>query len=76
MYVYVYPKTEKVMVANRNVLESVRPGHAVNGVEYRVDTALVSAGIELISFLVASTVLCFIFSLRTMLKTHRCFSCC
>lgn len=33
-------------------------------------------GIELISFLEAGTVLCFELSLRRMLITHRCFSCC
>ena len=37
---------------------------------------LISAGIELIFFLVAGTVLCFGFRMRIMLITHRCFSCC
>ena len=37
---------------------------------------LVSAGIELILFLVAGTVLCFGFSVRIMLIIHWCFSCC
>uniref|UniRef100_A0A8B9RV14 Uncharacterized protein n=1 Tax=Accipiter nisus TaxID=211598 RepID=A0A8B9RV14_9AVES len=36
-------------------------------------TVLVSAGIELTLFLVAGTVLCFEFSMRRMLITHRCF---
>ena len=40
------------------------------------DVLLVSAGTELIFSLVAGTVLCFGFRLRTMLVTHRCFSCC
>ena len=37
---------------------------------------LVLAGIELIFFLVAGTVLCFGFSVRIMLITLWCFSCC
>ena len=37
---------------------------------------LVSAGTELTFFLVAGTVLCFGFSVRMMLITLRCFSCC
>ena len=37
---------------------------------------LVSAGTELTLFLVAGTVLCFGFSVRMMLITHWCFSCC
>ena len=37
---------------------------------------LVSAGTELTLFLVAGTVLCFGFSVRMMLITFRCFSCC
>ena len=39
-------------------------------------SVLVSAGTELIFFLVAGTVLCFGFSVRMMLITLRCFSCC
>ena len=37
---------------------------------------LVSARIELIFFLVAGIVLCFGFSMRIILVTHRCFGCC
>jgi len=37
---------------------------------------LVSAGIELIFFLVADIVLCFGFRMRIMLITHQSFSCC
>ena len=37
---------------------------------------LVSAGTELTPFLVAGTALCFGFSVRMMLITHWCFSCC
>ena len=37
---------------------------------------MVLAGIEIIFFTVAGIVLCFGFSMRIMLITHRCFSCC
>ena len=69
-------KTGKGVAINGNVLERGGPGHDVDGIEYGVDTVLVLAGIELIFFLVAGTVLCFGFRMRTMLITHRCFSCC
>ena len=61
------------MVINWNLLGSVGPGHDIDGLEYGVDTVLVSAEIELIFFLVAGTVLWFGFSMRIMLITDRCF---
>ena len=47
----------------QDVTESMGTEHDVNGIEQGVDTVLVSAGIELIVFLVAGTVLCFEFSM-------------
>jgi len=58
------------MLINWNVLESVGPGHNVDGTEYGIDIVLVSAGIRLISFLVAVIVLCFGFRMRIMLIIH------
>ena len=65
-YIYVYISlfiylkgTEKVMMIDRDVTKGMGTEHDVNGIEYGVDTVLVSAGIELIVFLVAGIVLCF-----------------
>ena len=63
--VTVHPKRSRGDVLQVSLLEDPFP------------PVLVSAGTELIFFLVAGTVLCFAFSVRIMLMiTHWCFSCC
>ena len=66
----------RVVVGNENVLDSVRPEHDVNGMEYGVKNVLVLAGIELIFFIRARMGLCFGFVLKTLLITQGCFRYC
>lgn len=61
------------MVINEYVLESMGPEHDINGMEQGVDIVMVLAGIELIFFVEAHTMLCFGFMVKIVVITHRCF---
>lgn len=53
------------------------PGHDINGIEQGVDIVLVLAEINSIFFLVAGILMWFFeFSVRRMLITHQCLTCC
>lgn len=59
-----------------DVLESVGPEHAGDGIEWGEDTVLVLAGIELAFIPAAVMVLRFAFRMRVLLIWPRCVSSC
>lgn len=61
-------------MTNKDVLESIGPGHDVNGIEK--GGVLILVGIELIFFVIAATVLYFGFVMKIVLTTNQHLSCC
>lgn len=61
-------------MTNKDVLESMGPGHDVNCIEK--GGVLILVGIELIFFVITAMVLCFGFVIKIVLTTNQHLSCC